>query len=140
MIPRQLGMQGNAAMYRNADVWMQTFDCCCTRLIGGENCPKATDMSHSFAKWQAKQPKASGTSQSTCDGVTWSNSSEVARGYPDMHDLARLRTCGYMEQSMGSAWIHLSMAYACCGDARCGTSLPRGCKLSIDKVCRCAAS
>jgi len=23
-------MQGNAAMYSNAHVWMQTFDCCCT--------------------------------------------------------------------------------------------------------------
>ena len=30
MIPRQLGMQRNAAMYSNANVWMQTFDCCCT--------------------------------------------------------------------------------------------------------------
>ncbi len=30
MIPRQLGMQGNDAMYSNAKVWMQTFDCCCT--------------------------------------------------------------------------------------------------------------
>ena len=29
MIPRQLGMQRNAAMYSNANVWMQTFDCCC---------------------------------------------------------------------------------------------------------------
>ncbi len=29
MIPWQLGMQGNAAMYSNAHVWMQTFDCCC---------------------------------------------------------------------------------------------------------------
>ncbi len=29
MIPRQLGMQGNAAVYSNANVWMQTFDCCC---------------------------------------------------------------------------------------------------------------
>ena len=30
MIPRHLGMQGNDAMYSNAKVWMQTFDCCCT--------------------------------------------------------------------------------------------------------------
>ncbi len=29
MIPWQLGMQGNAAMYSNAHVWMQTFDSCC---------------------------------------------------------------------------------------------------------------
>ena len=32
MIPWQLGMQGNAAMYSNARVWMQTFDCCCTNV------------------------------------------------------------------------------------------------------------
>ncbi len=31
MIPGQLGMQGNAAMYSKAHVWMQTFDCCCTQ-------------------------------------------------------------------------------------------------------------
>ncbi len=30
MISRQLGMQGNAAMYSNANVPMQAFDCCCT--------------------------------------------------------------------------------------------------------------
>jgi len=30
MIPRHLGMQGNAAMYSIANVWMQTFDCRCT--------------------------------------------------------------------------------------------------------------
>ncbi len=33
MIPRQLGMQRNAAMYSNANVWMQTFDCCCMQVI-----------------------------------------------------------------------------------------------------------
>ncbi len=32
MIPWQLGMQGNAAMYSNAHVWMQTFDSCCTAV------------------------------------------------------------------------------------------------------------
>jgi len=32
MIPRQLGMQGNAAMYSNANFWMQTFDYCCKQL------------------------------------------------------------------------------------------------------------
>ena len=32
MVPRQLGMQRNAAMYSNAKVWMQTFDCCCMLL------------------------------------------------------------------------------------------------------------
>jgi len=30
MIPWQLGVQQNAAMYSNAHAWMQTFDCCCT--------------------------------------------------------------------------------------------------------------
>ena len=30
MIPWQLGVQQNAAMYSNAHVCMQTFDCCCT--------------------------------------------------------------------------------------------------------------
>jgi len=29
MIPWQLGVQQNAAMYSNAHAWMQTFDCCC---------------------------------------------------------------------------------------------------------------
>ncbi len=33
MIPWQLGMQGNAAMYSNAHVWMQTFDSCCTCCV-----------------------------------------------------------------------------------------------------------
>ena len=59
MIPWQLGMQGNAAMYSNAHVWMQTFDSCCmckyhvpfvvalgdcsyTRIIH-ESCVKKTD-------------------------------------------------------------------------------------------------
>ena len=32
LLPRQLGMQGNATMYSNANVWMQTFDCCCIYL------------------------------------------------------------------------------------------------------------
>jgi len=27
-----LGVQQNAAMYSNAHAWMQTFDCCCTRI------------------------------------------------------------------------------------------------------------
>lgn len=29
MMSKQLGMQENAAMYSNANVWLQTFDCCC---------------------------------------------------------------------------------------------------------------
>ena len=29
MIPWQLGVQQNAAMYSHAHAWMQTFDCCC---------------------------------------------------------------------------------------------------------------
>jgi len=29
MIPWQLGVQQNAAMYSNAHAWMQTFDSCC---------------------------------------------------------------------------------------------------------------
>ncbi len=34
MTPWQLGMQGNAAMYSNAHVWMQTFDSCCSYCHG----------------------------------------------------------------------------------------------------------
>ena len=30
MIPWQLGVQQNGAMYSNAHAWMQTFDCCCS--------------------------------------------------------------------------------------------------------------
>jgi len=32
-------VQQNAAMYSNAHVWMQTFDCCCTAM--GQNLDKA---------------------------------------------------------------------------------------------------
>ncbi len=32
MIPWQLGVQQNAAMYSHAHAWMQTFDCCCSCL------------------------------------------------------------------------------------------------------------
>ncbi len=32
MTPGQLGMQGIAAMYSNAHVWMQAFDCCCNAV------------------------------------------------------------------------------------------------------------
>ncbi len=39
MIPRQLGMQRNAAMYSNANVWMQTFDCCCTYRVAQSSQP-----------------------------------------------------------------------------------------------------
>ena len=36
MIPWQLGVQQNAAMYSNAHAWMQTFDYCCMCLKGSQ--------------------------------------------------------------------------------------------------------
>ena len=33
MIPWQLGVQQNAAMYSHAHAWMQTFDCCCRQFV-----------------------------------------------------------------------------------------------------------
>ncbi len=47
MTPWQLGMLGNAAMYSNAHVWMQTFDCCCSVALQG--CPAGCDQVHKLA-------------------------------------------------------------------------------------------
>ena len=65
MIPRQLGMQGNAAMYSNANVWMQTFHCCCTGML--RQLP--TDLSAQQSLLSSLYRQLPSEAQQACEGA-----------------------------------------------------------------------
>ena len=58
-------MQGNAAMYSNANVWMQTFHCCCTGML--RQLP--TDLSAQQSLLSSLYRQLPSEAQQACEGA-----------------------------------------------------------------------